>query len=69
MAVQARGEFARMNFPAPNWVLAIRGSDGQPMHDVFIVCAGLCGHTAGFALERSGCKSPGQFGWFPPMTS
>ena len=57
LAAQARHDFARMNFPAANWVPATAGPDGRPMLDVLIVGAGLCGQTAAFALMRDGVRN------------
>ena len=57
LVAQARRDFARMNFPAANWVPAIAGPDGQPMLDALIVGAGLCGQTAAFALVRDGVRN------------
>jgi cation diffusion facilitator CzcD-associated flavoprotein CzcO len=57
LVAQARSDFARMNFPAPNWVPATGGPDGRAMLDVLIVGAGLCGQTAGFALARDGVRN------------
>src|SRR5262245_44992608 len=57
LVAQARGDFARLNFPAPNWVPALTGPDGQTMLDVLVIGAGLCGQTAGFALARDGVRN------------
>jgi FAD-dependent urate hydroxylase len=57
LVAQARCDFARLNFPAPNWVPALAGPDGEPMLDVLVVGAGLCGQTAGFALARDGVRN------------
>jgi FAD-dependent urate hydroxylase len=56
LAAQARRDFARLNFPAPNWVPAKPGPDGQTMLDVLVIGAGLCGQTAAFALARDGVR-------------
>ena len=57
LAAQARRDFARMNFPAANWVPAVLGPDGKPMLDVLVIGAGLCGQTAAFALMREGVRN------------
>jgi hypothetical protein len=54
---QARRDFGRLNFPAPNWVPAVVGPDGRTMLDVLIIGAGLCGQTAAFALGREGIRN------------
>jgi FAD-dependent urate hydroxylase len=56
LAAEARRDFARLNFPAANWVPATTGPDGRPMLDVLIVGAGLCGQTAALALMRDGVR-------------
>ena len=57
LVAQARHDFARMNFPAANWVPQIAGPDGRPMLDALIIGAGLCGQTAAFALMRDGVRN------------
>ena len=57
LAAQVGHDFARMNFPAANWVPAITGPDGKPMLDALVVGAGMCGQTAAFALAREGVRS------------
>jgi FAD-dependent urate hydroxylase len=57
LVAQARCDFARLNFPASNWVPARAGPNGEPMLDVLVVGAGLCGQTAGFALARDGVRN------------
>jgi cation diffusion facilitator CzcD-associated flavoprotein CzcO len=56
LVAEARRDFARLNFPAANWVPATNGPDGKPMLDVLIVGAGLCGQTAALALMRDGVR-------------
>jgi len=57
LAAQARRDFARMNFPAANWVPPTSGPDDQPMLDVLVIGAGMCGQTAAFALMREGVRN------------
>src|SRR5262245_2190819 len=57
LAAEARLDFARLNFPPPNWVPALTEPDGRTMLDVLVVGAGLCGQTAGFALARDGLRN------------
>jgi cation diffusion facilitator CzcD-associated flavoprotein CzcO len=57
LAAQARRDFARLNFPAANWVPPALGPDGKPMLDVLVIGAGLCGQTAAFALMREGVRN------------
>jgi cation diffusion facilitator CzcD-associated flavoprotein CzcO len=57
LAALARRDFARMNFPAANWVPVALGPDGKPVLDVLMVGAGLCGQTAAFALMREGVRN------------
>ena len=57
LAAQAHRDFARMNFPAANWVPPTLGPDGRPMLDVLIIGAGMCGQTAAFALTREGVRN------------
>ena len=47
-------DLQRLNHPPANWVPERPGPDGQPMCDVLIVGAGMCGLTASFALKRLG---------------
>jgi len=57
LAAQARHDFARMNFPAANWVPPMPGPHGKPMLDALIIGAGMCGQTAAFALAREGVRN------------
>jgi cation diffusion facilitator CzcD-associated flavoprotein CzcO len=57
LAAQAHRDFARMNFPAANWVPPTMGPDGRPMLDALIIGAGMCGQTAAFALMREGVRN------------
>jgi FAD-dependent urate hydroxylase len=57
LAQQVRQDFARLNFPNPNWVPAMAGPGGKPMLDALVVGAGMCGQTAAFALAREGVRS------------
>ena len=47
-------DFALLNYPPANWVPEKYGPAGQPLCDVLIVGAGMCGLTASFALKRLG---------------
>ena len=57
LALQARADLARLNYPPPNWVLPTPGPDGQEVLDVLVVGAGMCGQTAGYALLREGVRN------------
>jgi NAD(P)-dependent dehydrogenase (short-subunit alcohol dehydrogenase family) len=46
LAAQARRDFARLNFPAANWVPPALGPDGKPMLDVLVIGAGANGDAA-----------------------
>ena len=50
---EAKRDLQRLNWPAPNWVIA------QPAAtlDVLVVGGGMCGQTATFALLREGVRS------------
>lgn len=54
LAAIARHDFARLRYPAANWVPAAAGPDGKPVLDVLIVGGGMCGQTAALALLRDG---------------
>jgi FAD-dependent urate hydroxylase len=54
LARDARADLARLNFPAPNWVLPAAAPDGAPVLDVLVAGAGMCGQTAAYALLREG---------------
>jgi cation diffusion facilitator CzcD-associated flavoprotein CzcO len=54
LAQRARADLARLNFPPPNWVLPATGPQGQPVLDVLVAGAGMCGQTAAWALQREG---------------
>jgi FAD-dependent urate hydroxylase len=47
-------DLERLNYPPANWVPELPGPDGQPLCDVLIAGAGMCGLTASFALQRLG---------------
>ena len=53
----ARHDLARLNYPPANWVPARTGPDGQPVLDVLIVGAGMCGQTVGWGLLREGIRN------------
>jgi cation diffusion facilitator CzcD-associated flavoprotein CzcO len=57
LAAQARRDFARMNYPAADWVPAGVGPDGARLLDVLVVGGGMCGQTAAFALARDGVRN------------
>src|SRR6478609_6353293 len=50
---EAKRDLQRLNWPAPNWVIA------QPAAtlDVLVVGGGMCGQTAAFALMREGVRN------------
>lgn len=54
LARDARADLARLNFPPPNWVPPASGPCGEPVLDVLVVGAGMCGQTAAYALLREG---------------
>jgi cation diffusion facilitator CzcD-associated flavoprotein CzcO len=54
LAATARADLARLNLPPPNWVLPATAPGGQPVLDVLVVGAGMCGQTAAYALLRNG---------------
>lgn len=54
LARVARSDLARLNFPPSNWVPPAAAPDGQPVLDVLIAGAGMCGQTAAHALLREG---------------
>ena len=56
LAAEARRDLERLNFPAADWVPPCLGPDGDPMLDVLVIGAGLCGQTAAFALMRDGVR-------------
>ena len=51
---EAQRDLQRLNYPAPNWVIA---PDAEQVLDVLIVGAGMCGQTAAFALLREGVRN------------
>ena len=56
LALQARRDLERLNYPPPNWVLPTPKADGQDVLDVLVVGAGMCGQTASYALLREGVQ-------------
>ncbi|MBD7960768.1 NAD(P)-binding domain-containing protein [Comamonas avium] len=54
LSQQARRDLQRLNYPAPNWVIAPHADN---VLDVLIVGAGMCGQTAAFALQREGLRN------------
>ena len=57
LAADARRDFERMLFPAPDWVPPVAGPDGRPALDVLVIGGGMCGQTAAFALARDGVRN------------
>ena len=57
LAADARRDFERMRFPAPNWVPRVDGPDGKPALDVLVIGAGMCGQTLALALARDGVRN------------
>jgi cation diffusion facilitator CzcD-associated flavoprotein CzcO len=57
LAAEARRDFERMLFPAPDWVPPVAGPDGGPALDVLVIGGGMCGQTAAFALARDGVRN------------
>jgi cation diffusion facilitator CzcD-associated flavoprotein CzcO len=49
-------DLACLNYPAPDWLPAASGPDGQPMLDVLVVGGGMCGQTVAFGLLREGVR-------------
>ncbi len=56
LALQARRDLERLNYPPPDWVLPTPGPGGQGVLDVLVAGAGMCGQTAGYALLREGVQ-------------
>lgn len=54
LAAEAQRDLLRLNYPAPNWVVA---PHADTVLDVLIVGAGMCGQTAAFALLREGVRN------------
>jgi cation diffusion facilitator CzcD-associated flavoprotein CzcO len=54
LAQQARADLARLNYPPASWVLPAQGPSDEPVLDVLVVGAGMCGQTAAYALRRDG---------------
>ena len=52
----ARHDLSRLNYPPANWVPERSGPDGKRLLDVLVVGAGMCGQTAGYALQREGIR-------------
>lgn len=57
LAEQARADLARLNLPPANWVLPATGPQGEPVLDVLVAGAGMCGQTAAYALLREGVRN------------
>jgi FAD-dependent urate hydroxylase len=54
LAADARRDFVRLRYPAPNWVASLQGPNGKPALDVLVIGGGMCGQTLGLALARDG---------------
>ena len=54
LKLEAQRDLQRLNYPAPNWVVA---ANADKVLDVLIVGAGMCGQTAAFALQREGLRN------------
>lgn len=52
-----RGDLARLNYPAADWVPERTGPDGKRVLDVLVAGAGMCGQTVGFGLLREGIRN------------
>lgn len=46
-----------LNHPAPNWVPAKTGPEGEPVTDVVVIGGGMCGLVASFGLLRAGIRN------------
>ncbi len=53
----AHHDLRQLNFPAANWVPERTGPDGNPVLDVLVVGAGMCGQTVGYGLLREGIRN------------
>ena len=47
-------DLACLNYPPANWVPARQGPHGEPLLDVLVAGAGMCGQTVAYALRREG---------------
>ncbi|MBF6631187.1 MAG: NAD(P)/FAD-dependent oxidoreductase [Comamonas sp.] len=56
LALQARRDLERLNYPASNWVQGPANTNTDKALDVLIVGAGMCGQTAAYALLREGVR-------------
>ncbi len=50
-------DLALLGLPPRNWPATVAGPDGQPMLDVLIVGAGMCGIAAATALSHKGMRN------------
>jgi FAD-dependent urate hydroxylase len=57
LARDARADLARLNYPPANWVLPAAPHAGQPVLDVLVAGAGMCGQTVAHALLREGISN------------
>ena len=57
LAAEARRDFERLRYPAPDWVPPRSGPDGRRVLDVLVVGGGMCGQTVGLALARDGIRN------------
>lgn len=55
-ALEARvaHDLACLNYPPANWVPVRAGPQGEPILDVLVAGAGMCGQTVAYALRREG---------------
>ena len=54
---EVKRDLARLNWPAPDWVVPRTGPKGAAVVDVLVVGGGMCGQAAGFALMREGIRN------------
>ena len=57
-----------LGLPPANWPSTVAGPDGQPMLDVLVIGAGMCGIAAAAALIFKGCAQRPPW-WIPVRTA